>query len=371
MSESARLIELANARLKGGKFRVKLELQGKGDWIYIRATLPPKPDTKRHGNYQQRIALGIQALDQKSVDEAFDNAVAIARDVNRGEFDWRKFSDYEDTSIRTAQDLAEEWTRVWWRGKDRANTSHQNSWRTYRGCLKTLPKGAIDLDGLIDWVEERSNAATRRRGNYCTCARGIAKLLGLPIEPFKELAGGYSTKPVNPRELPSDEAIANVREQISDPGWQYIYGLMAAYGLRNHEAWFPDLSEFPLLRVPETAKTGARAVEPLYPEWAEKWRLDVALIPLKVTAAPGMANGVLGCKTTQHFRDSGIFTPYTLRHCFARRCAEFEIAPNVAARLMGHSTKMHEQVYQAWIGEKVFLDAARRATQHPDRPKPP
>ncbi|NJR41140.1 MAG: hypothetical protein HC781_22730 [Leptolyngbyaceae cyanobacterium CSU_1_4] len=267
--------------------------------------------------------------------------------------------------------MAAEWERVWWRGKDRTDKSHQNSWRIYRGCLSTLPEGAIDLDGLINWIEQRSQPGKRHRGHYCTCARGIAKLAGLPLEQIQDLDGGYGFKPINPRDLPSDEAIANVRMQIDDPGWQYIYGLMAAYGLRNHEVWFLDLLDFPLVRVREGTKTGARAIEPLYPEWAIEWRLDLVVMPSRAVLNPESSNESLGSKVSRFFCRNGIFTPYTLRHCYARRCAEFGIPPNIAARLMGHSTKIHEVVYQSWIGEKVFLDVARRATENPDRPKPP
>jgi hypothetical protein len=371
MDESCRLVELANARLKGGRFRVRLELQGLGQWLYVRGTFPPRPDSKRNGNYQSRIALGLQALDKKSVDQALDTAIQIALDLNRGAFDWRKFSDYEDTSIRTAHDWAVEWEKVWWRGKDKTDHSHLNTWRVYRGCLESLPNGEIRLEALLDWVEKHSQPGKRRRGHYCTCAKGLAQLAGLPVDEIQSLDGGYGIKPINPRDLPSDGAIANTRARIEDPGWQYVYGMMAAYGLRNHEVWFVDASEFPLIRVSEDTKTGARAVEPLYPEWAVQWHLNVTIVPKGIEVDPEIAIAFLGAKVTRAFKKLGLLLPYTYRHCYARRCAEFGIPPNVAARLMGHSTKMHEAVYQAWIGERVFLEAARKMIDSPDRPKPP
>ncbi|NJR41141.1 MAG: hypothetical protein HC781_22735 [Leptolyngbyaceae cyanobacterium CSU_1_4] len=84
MNESDQLIEFANARLKGGKFRVRLELQGRGSWIYVRGTFPPRPGSKRINAYQSRVALGLQALDKKSVELAYSYAVSIALDLNRG-----------------------------------------------------------------------------------------------------------------------------------------------------------------------------------------------------------------------------------------------------------------------------------------------
>lgn len=49
----------ANGRLHTAKVGVKIEV--KGDRLYLRATLPPKPDSEKNHHYQQRIALGFHA----------------------------------------------------------------------------------------------------------------------------------------------------------------------------------------------------------------------------------------------------------------------------------------------------------------------
>jgi integrase len=373
MSEGRRLVTLANARLKAGKIGVTLVVQGKGDWLYLRGTFPPRPGDRRIAPYQTRIALGMKALERKAVDKAELIAKEVGLDLNRGAFDWRKFSDFEDPTRKTAGSWATEWEKKWWATRDRSDQSAQNTWRIYRGCLNSLPQEAdLTLELLTNWITERSQPGKRMRGHYCLCAKGMAKLAGLPLEPIQELDGGYGLKPVNPRDLPSDEAIANVWAQIEDPGWQYIYGLMAAYGLRNHEVWFLDLADFPMIRVREGTKTGTRPIQPLYPEWAKQWRLDEPIAPNRIKITVEHSNGQLGAKVTKFFEGSAIaFHPYDLRHSYARRCAEFGIAPDIAARLLGHSTLIHEQVYRAWIGDQFFLDAARRATQNPDRPLPP
>ncbi|MEM6716600.1 MAG: hypothetical protein AAGD09_21015 [Cyanobacteria bacterium P01_F01_bin.56] len=73
------------------------------------------------------------------------------------------------------------------------------------------------------------------------------------------------------REIPSDEDIIRYRNELENPAWQWVYGVMACYGLRNHEVFYLDLSEFPVVRVLDDTKTGAREVWPCYPEWATEW----------------------------------------------------------------------------------------------------
>jgi hypothetical protein len=38
--------------------------------------------------------------------------------------------------------------------------------------------------------------------------------------------------------LPSDEVIVEWYDRIPNPTWRYVYGIMATYGLRNHEVFF-------------------------------------------------------------------------------------------------------------------------------------
>jgi integrase len=178
-------------------------------------------------------------------------------------------------------------------------------------------------------------------------------------------------KPINPRLLPSDEEIAVAIEVIGDPGWRWIYGMMATYGLRNHEVFFLDHKDFPVVRVRAEAKTKERSIKPLYPEWAERWDLHEAVYPEKISFTPETSNALLGGKITKWFDRRMQFSPYNLRHCYSRRCALFDIEPSTAAQLMGHTLFIHETVYKAWVGEKVYLDAVDRLMERDNRPQPP
>jgi integrase len=68
-------------------------------------------------------------------------------------------------------------------------------------------------------------------------------------EAIKKYKGNYSASRVDPRFLPTDSAIALWRSTISNPAWQWVAGMLAVYGLRNHEVFRLDLKDFPVIRV--------------------------------------------------------------------------------------------------------------------------
>jgi hypothetical protein len=51
------------------------------------------------------------------------------------------------------------------------------------------------------------------------------------------LAEKYSPKRVSPRDLPDDRTVAEIGLSIKNSAWRWIYGMMATYGLRNHEVF--------------------------------------------------------------------------------------------------------------------------------------
>ncbi|MEM1309165.1 MAG: hypothetical protein AAGF98_06650 [Cyanobacteria bacterium P01_H01_bin.153] len=81
------------------------------------------------------------------------------------------------------------------------------------------------------------------------------------------------------REIPTDEEITHCRNAIDNLTWRWVYGVMACYGLWNHEVFHLDLSEFLVIQVLEDTKTGSGEVWPCYPKWATEWALDCRQLP--------------------------------------------------------------------------------------------
>lgn len=355
------LLDRANDRLKSGRIGVMLEVQGKGDWLYLRGTFPPRPGSQQGKPKQTRIALKLQALDAKSIKNAEMTARQVGLDLNRGLFDWRKWSDYEDPNQPTLQNAVRLFERKWWTGKDRADGSKKNTWRIYQALIDGLPeRPVVGLDLLENWVIGHSGAKTEMRRHYLTVAKGIAKAANLPIENFKELNSDRPLKPVNPRDLPSDEELLTMRESLTEEGWRWVFGIMICYGLRNHEVFFLDTAEFPDVRVRDDSKTGSRMVTPLLPEWAEQWSLEEVIYPDRILIVEDRPINKLGNSITRGIKLRLGMLPYNIRHCFARRCFEQGIREGVACKLMGHSLLRHERTYQTWIGERAAVDEAKR-----------
>ena len=184
---------------------------------------------------------------------------------------------------------------------------------------------------------------------------------------LKKYIGDYSPQRVAPRSLPSDLDIVLGYESISNPQWQWAYGIMATYGLRNHEVFFTDLEEYPIAWV-NRGKTNERYVWPLFPEWAEAWKLVKMLVP----DCEGKAHKDYGNRVTHAFARIKIpFSPYNLRHAWAIRSLEFGLDLSLAASQMGHSVRVHSETYHHWIKKDVHQRAMNLILARPDRPLPP
>ncbi|NET37006.1 MAG: hypothetical protein F6K19_34115 [Cyanothece sp. SIO1E1] len=97
--------------------------------------------------------------------------------------------------------------------------------------------------------------------------------------------------------------------------------------------------------------------------------------PSSTKTKPLEPNSKLGTKVSGFFYDRQIYknetdtlTAYDLRHCYARRCFEFGLSPDVGAKLMGHSVNTHTRVYRRWIDEAVYWKIYDAAVNRPDRP---
>ena len=124
----------------------------------------------------------------------------------------------------------------------------------------------------------KKNSRSRQQ---CGIALGaLARHLKVELpDNWKQLQSGYGIHESKFRELPSDEEIINSFELIPNAKWRFVFGLMATYGLRNHEVFFSELSSLKkggdkILRVFPNTKTGEHQVWPFHPEWVELFQID-------------------------------------------------------------------------------------------------
>ncbi|WP_216909669.1 site-specific integrase [Synechococcus sp. CCY 0621] len=223
-----------------------------------------------------------------------------------------------------------------------------------------IPPAAVDL-ALLERVLESYPLASRSR-QQCGIALGaLARHLQLPLPAdWGERSGGYGLHVARFRGLPSDARILELAAAIPNPRWRLAYGLMATYGLRNHEVFFCDLSALAsggdrVLRVLPTSKTGEHQVWPFQPDWVERFGLEGlgeggAELPRVCTDLRRTTLQQVGRRVAEQFRRYGLpITPYDLRHAWAVRTIHIGLPDTVAARMMGHSVAIHTRTYHHWI----------------------
>ncbi|MBD2088890.1 site-specific integrase [Microcoleus sp. FACHB-1515] len=355
-------IAQANGRLKSGRVGVRIEQIG--EKLYLQATLPPRPTSRKTKPHQQRISLGVGAH-PAGVKLAENEARIVGALLDAGKFEW---TPYLKGKFKPAQSVGE-WV-------ERFEAAHRSkmaavTWRSdYQEVFNSLP---IDRPLTVELLQKAIEATpenTRTRRRWCLTLGRLAKFAGLECD-FKLLQGSYSASRVDPRELPTDEQIVEWFGKIQNPAWRWVYGAIATYGLRNHEAFFLDAAALEqggwMVRVTE-GKTGSHDVWPCYPEWVEQFDLRRKLLP----DVNGADHAAYGQRVTQYFsRISLPFTALDLRHCWARRTLEFGLPVELAARQMGHSVEVHTNTYHRWLSADVHERAFRSLMLRSDRPLPP
>lgn len=329
----------ANGRLKAAKTGVTI-LQ-RGDRLCLQAVLPPRPGSGKIAPCQQQIALGIHANPSGiSLAEKEARKLGYLRDAK--EFGWELY----DRRIRQKSETIADWVQKFEEAK--RSTVCGTTWKTdYQRPFGTLPAGEAISSELLIGAIAKTSPNTRQRRRFCLAFRQLAQFVGFELE-VGDLLGNYSPARVQPRNLPSDEVIANVFHQIESPLWQWVYGVIAAYGLRDHEAFYVDVTKFPILQVLE-GKTGYRQCWPLRPEWAEQW--DLANI--KRPAVTGECHADFGDRVCKFFaRSPADFHAYDLRHAWAIRAMRLGLEPALAAKQMGHSLLTHTQTYYLGLNEQ-------------------
>lgn len=350
------------------KLNARVSIERRGNWLWLRGTLPPKPHINKEKSYRQKISLGLKAT-SAGLQSAIIKAKQMDVELDSGKFSWTNWIDSTGgEEEKTVGEWLEEFEYDHWH-RNKKTDAALTTWKDYRITFNKLDNTrTLTLDTLLEAVKA-TEPDSRTRKKVCTYFYKLGEFASLDgIDQIKQLAGNYSATAVQPRKLPSDKLIAEYRESIKTSSWQWVYGMIAAYGLRSHEVFRLDLEDFPVVRVLK-GKTGERFIYPLYPEWAENWKLQDAKLP---EIDLNFSNAKLGTKVSGWFYDRKVpFKSYDLRHCYARRCFEFRLAPDWAAGLMGHSLAVHQATYRAWIDEATYRRAYEMVINRSDRPMPP
>jgi hypothetical protein len=265
-------IQSANERLKDALLRVRIVRLEKH--LYIQATLPPKPDSFRDYWCQQKIATGKPAtLEGLRATEKL--AYVVGGKLIEGTFSWEPY-----IKVCHKPEKVRDWIEKF--EQEFKPKVAPVTWKTdYRNVFNKLPPDALLTAKLLRAAAEKTGENSRTRKRYVQAFSRLAKFAGIEID-LRHIKGTYSATAVEPRDLPSDEQIVECFNSISSPGWRWVFGMLATFGLRNHEVFYLDIDPLMMgesyIRVTE-GKTKGRMVWAFYPEWVEHFKLADKVLP--------------------------------------------------------------------------------------------
>ncbi|MBW4478225.1 MAG: site-specific integrase [Tolypothrix brevis GSE-NOS-MK-07-07A] len=339
--------------------------------LYLRATLPPKPNSTKTKPHQQWISIGVYASED-GFKRAEAEAYKLGGLIACKEFKWELYlKSPGDSSVKYVKDWIDKFEKFYFQTHQR-NHQTETTWKIdYFRVFNKLEQWEVLNSGKILDLVKSTRPDTKTRKRTCMALSALARFAKIEIN-LKPYAGRYNPKKVAPRDLPDDAIISQHFYQIEDEAWRWVYGMLATYGLRNHEVFRLDFKALArgdyIVNVGENSKTGARRVWPCFPEWFEQFNLQKIILP---QVNLDRSNAEVGHAVTVWFHRHIPFQPYNLRHCWAVRTLEFGLDISLASQQMGHSAQVHSELYHHWISERHHQRAFELMMHRSDRPTVP
>lgn len=351
-----------NDRLKAA--RVGLKIYQRGDYLSLRGTLPPRPGSKSSRPSQQTIALRVMAS-PAGFEYAESKALEFGAMLAQRRFDWRRVE--QSSGGDTCGDWIARFKKTWLRTQDGSDEVTDLRWREqfWYPAFSNLPQHKpLNADVLARCVDQWPMNSRARQ----IAAQKLRRLAAFAEIDATIDGGSYTQRDVK-RDIPDDATIVGAIDGIKNEQWQWISGMMATFGLRDHEAFLCTLDTIDVdgelltvARVPDDTKTGDRIAFAVPPQWLDRWNLTDVRKP-SVTAK---INKVYGDRTsTQFSRMKMPFRPYELRHAWSVRSAlQYQLPTAVAAAFMGHDPNTNLSIYQKHISlhqsAQAYVEAIKR-----------
>ena len=380
MDENQKLLDI-NQDLESKGITLRIEKRGKV--LNIRGSLPDKKS--QNLSKVQRISLKLP-YNINGLEEAKKAIELIDFQIKKSQFCWSHWIKEKAITSKKSKKIEikneiENFKKKFFSdtSKSKSTAGMISTWQSaYKPYMNRLlgvsQKSTLELNEkllLEILLSYKENSRSRQQCGIALSALARHIKLELP-ENWKRLQSGYGIHESNFRELPSDEEIINSIQLIPNPKWRFVFGLMATYGLRNHEVFFCDLTCLKkngdkILRVFPNTKTGEHQVWPFHPEWVDLFKLGNIsntsdLLPCIKTDLKKTTLQHIGRRVSEQFRRYRIsFTPYDLRHAWAVRTILIGLPNTVAAKMMGHSVSIHTKTYHHWItrrDQQIAVDSA-------------
>jgi hypothetical protein len=365
-------LHAANGRLKRASVRVKIE--ARGDYLSLRATLPPKPDSLRSIPHDQRISLGIVAT-PKGLELAEADAHRLRGELTREVFDWTNWGVEAANAVITS-----EWIDRWKRHlleleRYKVAPFPEKKWRKeewHAGLSDLHMNVPMSYENCLQAMERKSRP--RARSQAAQTLKKFAAFCGLTVD-LREKAGIYSRAKIK-RNTPSTQGVIDGYYKLPEGSpWRNFYAICAAYGLRPLEVFAGDFQwieleskgrvlgyqvfeELPESRRPagvlnpQRTKTGARLVPPLIDLFMDEFKIEEGMVLPSVRVTHGG-------QAARKFSDFEIeYTPYDLRHHYNfYGTTILGYSSEVMALFLGHKVTTNRIIYQRGLDSTWALRA--------------
>lgn len=365
-------ITAANLKLKLDGFKVSITQRGKGKFLYLVATLPPKPDSFRQRAYQQRISLGY-AASVTGLRHAETQARLLGTQLITRSFDW---NDWLNTPApMTDERTGVDWVAAYkeWVLKNKLQKYDDASKnRLWRDRYWNVGISNFNIDRRLKLThfqavakQQKPNSAQakyvyreiKKFGQFCEI-EGIN-------EAMAEFKSTYNQSHTKEKIIPPDTEVEQLIPKILNTQWRYVFGMMATYGLRDHEVWQSHLEKRSGITacIVRGGKTGPRVAYPVPEQWVEKFELETVNVLPNVGHDLGKYTSRAWRRQCKRINESPKWTLYSLRHAYAIRCLMKQIPDAISSKWLGHSVDTFQKIYNKWINqamsEEVWLDKIR------------
>ena len=361
---------------------IKIRIEQRGSLLSLRGPLPEEGN--KNQKKVQRISLGLTA-NREGIVESKKLLQLLLLQLEHDQFNWDNWKkDRVKLKSKSNNLISEDINSFESDFFDKLNlskslSSKKTTWNSaYKPYLNRLQKitesGNQEVNEKLFFDVLNSYEENSRSRQQCSFSLGLfARYLNINLsENWKKIGAGYGIKKYNFRSLPDDKKIIDLVKLIPNESWKLVYGVMATYGLRNHEVFFSDYSSLSkngdnIIRILPNTKTGEHQSWPFHPEWVELFNLNKLSeanqnlpkinLDLNLTTLQKV-----GRRVSEQFRRYKLpITPYDLRHAWAIRTIHIGLPDTVSARMMGHSVSIHNKAYHHWItrrDQQQAVDAA-------------
>jgi integrase len=382
-----------NKSLKADGKKIQLVRYNKSVFLQFTAPLRPGDKPSQSGRTTKQYKLGEgYTWSREGLERADENARKIERKLSQKEFTWewydweiaKKILRANDNASKLIAELQSDYEKHFfathaYTTEEEINRANHN-WRTaYWRYISRFNAQKLLSEKEIRRVIETTKSNTSSRNQAVSSIRNFLNFLKLLLQ-YQDVIYSYksSTKhEKKDRYIPTDKEIEDAFFAIKPkqkcpkkylqnfPKKQWLFGMMATYGLRDHEIWhienlyaavdfdgelIPALNDpnntTNLIVISQNTKTGRRLAMPVSPDgknWIEKFDLKNPKL-LEINLNVENPKQVYNNKLNPFFKKANLkFKPYDLRHAFNHRCEERGISTAVAALSLGHSEVMNAQ----------------------------